>query len=115
MDEQNLILRLQAGGRRALEEIIQGCTRYLTAAYRGVTLTMTAGESRYQMNGETVELLFETRYDKTDPEYEAFPEYIALEDGVLTAPVNLLDHWSLNYIPLRGADGELAGQMLVIP
>ena len=87
----------------------------LTAAYRGVTLTMTAGESQYLLNGEAVELLFETRYDKTDPEYEAFPEYIALEDGVLTAPVILLDHWSLDYIPLHTADGELAGQMLVIP
>ena len=87
----------------------------LTATYRGVTLTMTVGESCYQMNGETVELLFETRYDKTAPEYEAFPEYITLEDGVLTAPVNLLDHWSLNYIPLHTADNELAGQMLVIP
>ncbi len=31
MDEQNLILRLQAGERRALEEIIQGYTHYLTA------------------------------------------------------------------------------------
>ena len=90
-------------------------TQTATAAYRGVTLTMTAGESCYQMNGETVELLFETRYDKTDPEYEAFPEYITLEDGVLTAPVTVLDHWSLNYIPLHTADNELAGQMLVIP
>lgn len=90
-------------------------TQTATAAYRGVTLTMTAGESCYQINGETVELLFETRYDKTDPEYEAFPEYITLEDGVLTAPVTVLDHWSLNYIPLHTADNELAGQMLVIP
>ena len=90
-------------------------TQTLTATYRGITLTMTAGESRYQMNGETVELLFETRYDKTDPDYQAFPEYITLEDGVLTAPVTVLDHWSLNYIPLHTADNELAGQMLVIP
>ncbi|MGO5022314.1 stalk domain-containing protein [Lawsonibacter sp. LCP25S3_G6] len=90
-------------------------TQTATAAYRGVTLTMTAGESCYKMNGETVELLFETRYDKTDPDYQAFPEYITLEDGVLTAPVTVLDHWSLNYIPLHTADNELAGQMLVIP
>ncbi len=33
----------------------------------------------------------------------------------LTAPVAVLDHWSLNYVPLRTADNELAGQMLVIP
>ena len=90
-------------------------TQTATAAYRGITLTMTAGESCYKMNGETVELLFETRYDKTDPDYQAFPEYITLEDGVLTAPVTVLDHWSLNYIPLHTADNELAGQMLVIP
>lgn len=90
-------------------------TQTATAAYRGVTLTMTVGESRYQANGDTVELLYETRYDKTDPEYEAFPEYIALEDGVLTAPVTLLEHWSLDYPFLRTAEGEPAGQMLVIP
>ena len=31
MDEQDLILRLRSGERRALEEIIQGYTHYLTA------------------------------------------------------------------------------------
>ena len=90
-------------------------TQTATAAYRGVTLTMTVGESCYQMNGETVELLFETLYDKTDPDYEAFPEYIALEDGVLTAPVTLLEHWSLDYPYLRTDEGKPVGQMLVIP
>ena len=76
---------------------------------------MTAGESRYQVDGETVELVYETRYDPTDPEYEKFPQYISLEDGVLAAPVNLLDHWSLDYPALHDADGDLAGAMLVIP
>ena len=90
-------------------------TQTATAAYRGVTLTMTVGESCCQVNGETVELLFETLYDKTDPDYEAFPEYIALEDGVLTAPVTLLEHWSLDYPYLRTDEGKPVGQMLVIP
>ena len=90
-------------------------TQTATAAYRGVTLTMTVGESRYQVNGETVELLYENLYDKTDPDYKAFPEYIALEDGVLTVPVTLLEHWSLDYPFLRTDEGEPVGQMLVIP
>lgn len=90
-------------------------TQTATAAYRGVTLTMMVGESCYQVNGETVELLYEISYDKTAPGYEAFPEYIALEDGVLTAPVKVLDHWTLDYPPLKDADGNLAGMMLVIP
>ena len=90
-------------------------TQTATAAYRGVTLTMTVGESCYQADGKTVELLYKTRYDETDPDYEAFPEYIALEDGVLTAPVTLLEHWSLDYPYLRTDEGEPVGQMLVIP
>ncbi|MGI5962797.1 MAG: stalk domain-containing protein [Lawsonibacter sp.] len=90
-------------------------TQTATATYRGVTLTMTAGESCYQVDGETIELLYETRNDPTDPEYEGVPQYITLEDGVLTAPVNLLDHWSLDYPALHDSDEELAGVMLVIP
>ena len=90
-------------------------TQTATATYRGVTLTLTAGEYRYQVNGETAEMLYKTRYDPTDPEYEEFPQYMSLEDGVLTAPVTLLDHWSLDYPPLRNAEGDLAGAMLVIP
>lgn len=90
-------------------------TQTATATYRGVTLTLTAGEYRYQVNGETAEMLYKTRYDPTDPEYEEFPQYMSLEDGVLTAPVTLLDHWSLDYPTLRDGQGELSGQMLVIP
>ena len=40
---------------------------------------------------------------------------LRLEDGVLTAPVTLLGHWSLDYPPLRNDEGDLAGAMLVIP
>ena len=90
-------------------------TQTATTAYRGVTLTMTVGESCYQVNGETVELIYANLYDKTDPDYEAFPEYIALEDGVLTAPVTVLEQWSLDYPYLRTDEGKPVGQMLVIP
>lgn len=92
-------------------------TQTATATYRGVTLTMTVGESCYQANGETVELSYKVRTDpiSKDSDYQVYPQYIALEDGVLTAPVNVLDHWTLDYPPLKDADGNLAGMMLVIP
>ena len=91
-------------------------TQTATAVYRGVTLTMTVGKSCYQVNGETVELSYKVRTDPTkDSDDQIYPQYIALEDGVLTAPVNVLDHWSLDYPPLKDADGNLAGMMLVIP
>ena len=38
-------------------------TQTATATYRGVTLTMTVGESCYQANGETVELSYKVRTD----------------------------------------------------
>lgn len=92
-------------------------TQTATATYRGVTLTMTVGESCYQANGETVELSYKVRTDPTskDSDYQVYPQYIALEDGVLTAPVNVLEHWTLDCPPLKDADGNLAGMMLVIP
>lgn len=92
-------------------------TQTATATYRGVTLTMTVGESCYQANGETVELSYEVRTGPTskDSDYQVYPQYISLEGGMLTAPVNVLDHWSLDYPPLKDADGNLAGMMLVIP
>ncbi len=92
-------------------------TQTATATYRGVTLTMTVGESCYQANGETVELSYKVRVDPISPDsdYKVYPQYISLEDGVLTAPVNVLDHWTLDYPPLKDADGNLAGMMLVIP
>ena len=92
-------------------------TQTATATYRGVTLTMTVGESCYQVNGETVELSYEVRSDPISPDsdYKVYPQYISLEDDVLTAPVNVLDHWSLDYPPLKDTDGNLAGMMLVIP
>ena len=92
-------------------------TQTATVTYRGVTLTMTVGESCYQVNGETVELSYEVRTGPTskDSDYQVYPQYISLEDGMLTAPVNVLDHWSLDYPPLKDADGNLAGMMLVIP
>ena len=92
-------------------------TQTATATYRGVTLTMTVGESCYQVNGETVELNYEVRSDPISPDsdYKVYPQYISLEDGVLTAPVNVLDHWSLDYPPLKDTNGNLAGMMLVIP
>lgn len=92
-------------------------TQTATATYRGVTLTMTVGESCYQANGETVELSYKVRTDPTskDSDYQVYPQYIALEDGVLTAPVNVLEHWTLDYPPLKDADDNLAGMMLVIP
>ena len=92
-------------------------TQTATATYRGVTLTMTVGESCYQANGETVELSYEVRSDPISPDsdYKVYPQYISLEDGVLTAPVNVLDHWSLDYPPLKDTNGNLAGMMLVIP
>ena len=92
-------------------------TQTATATYRGVTLTMTVGESCYQVNGETVELSYEVRSDPISPDsdYKVYPQYISLEDGVLTAPVNVLDHWSLDYPPLKDTNGNLAGMMLVIP
>lgn len=90
-------------------------TQTATATYRGVTLTMTVGQSSYQRNGETVELILGNYYDETRPDYQEFPQYISIEDGVLTAPVVLLEDWSLDYPKLRTQDGEPAGLMLVIP
>lgn len=90
-------------------------TQTATATYRDVTLTMTVGQSCYQRNGETVELILGNYYDETRPDYQEFPQYISIEDGVLTAPVVLLEDWSLDYPKLRTQDGELAGLMLVIP
>ena len=40
-------------------------TQTATATYRGVTLTMTVGQSSYQRNGETVELILGNYYDET--------------------------------------------------
>lgn len=92
-------------------------TQTATATYRGVTLTMTVGESCFQVNGETIELSYKVRVDPTskDSDYNVYPQYISLENGILTAPVNVLEHWSLDYPFLRTADGEPVGQMLVIP
>lgn len=92
-------------------------TQTATATYRGVTLTMTVGESCFQVNGETIELSYKVRVDPTskDSDYNVYPQYISLENGILTAPVNVLDHWSLDYPPLKDADGNLASMMLVIP
>lgn len=92
-------------------------TQTATATYRGVTLTMTVGESCFQVNGETIELSYKVRVDPTskDSDYQVYPQYISLENGILTAPVNVLDHWSLDYPPLKDADGNLASMMLVIP
>ncbi len=90
-------------------------TQTAAASYRGVTLTMTVGESGYRANGEWVELCYETRSDPSDPAYQALPQRIALEGGVLTAPVNLLESWSVDYPYLRDDSGTPIGQMLVIP
>lgn len=90
-------------------------TQTATATYRDVTLTMTVGQSCYQRNGETVELILGNYYDETRPDYQEFPQYISIEDGVLTAPVVLLEDWSLDYPELRTQNGEPAGVMLVIP
>lgn len=92
-------------------------TQTATATYRGVTLTMTVGESCFQVNGETIELSYKVRVDPTskDSDYNVYPQYISLENGILTAPVNVLDHWSLDYPPLKDADGNLASMILVIP
>lgn len=79
------------------------------ATYRGVTLTMTVGEDHCQVNEEPVDL------DYTVSSSRTVPQYIALEDGVLTAPVTLLEYWSLDYPYLRDADGSPSGVMLVIP
>ena len=43
------------------------------------------------------------------------PQFISVEDGVLTAPVTVLENWSLDYPYLRDADGSPIGTMLVIP
>lgn len=92
-------------------------TQTATATYRGVTLTMTVGQASYQRNGESVELILKVHSDPLDlnSDYEAYPQYISLEDGVLTAPVVLLENWSLDYPPLRDVQGKLSGQMLVMP
>lgn len=84
-------------------------TQTAVAAYRGVTLTMTVGEDHCQVNGEPVDLAYTVSSSST------VPQYIALEDGVLTAPVTLLEYWSLDYPYLRDTDGSPTGAMLVIP
>ena len=84
-------------------------TQTAVAAYRGVTLTMTVGEDHCQVNGEPVDLAYMVSSSRT------VPQYITLEDGVLTAPVTLLEYWSLDYPYLRDSDGSPIGVMLVIP
>ena len=70
---------------------------------------MTAGEDHCQVSGEPADLSYAVSSSRT------VPQYIALEDGVLTAPVTLLEYWSLDYPYLRDADGSPIGAMLVIP
>ena len=86
-----------------------GETQTAAATYRGVTLTMTAGEDHYEVNGEAVDLSYTVSQSHT------IPQFISVEDGVLTAPVTVLENWSLDYPYLRDADGSPTGTMLVIP
>ena len=72
MDEQDLILHLQAGERRALEEIIQGYTHYLTAVAARALGPSPSREDLEEVVSDAFLALWRSR-DKIEPECSLRP------------------------------------------
>ena len=72
MDEPNLILRLRSGDRRALEEIIQGYTHYLTAVAARALGPAPSREDLEEVVSDAFLALWRSR-DKIEPERSLRP------------------------------------------
>ena len=88
-----------------------------TISYRGVTLTLTVGQSQYYVDGVPMDPY--QNVSQADIDAANCPDYIRglilLEDGTLTAPWNILNHLPLEYYNLQSFDGIISDTMLVIP
>ena len=72
MDEQDLIFRLRSGERRALEEIIQGYTHYLTAVAARALGPSPSREDLEEVVSDAFLALWRSR-DKIEPERSLRP------------------------------------------
>lgn len=92
-------------------------TQSATISYRGVTLHLTVGQSQYEVNGTMEDPLSKITQEQLDQSNH--PEYargmILMENGVLTAPVHILDHLPLSYHHLTDADGIFTGTLMILP
>ena len=74
-------------------------TQSASITYREVTLHLTVGQSQYEVNGTLEDPLSKITQEQLDQSNH--PEYargmILMENGVLTAPVHILDHLPLSY------------------
>ena len=97
----------KAGGRLPVGREYQSAD----ITYRGVTLHLTVGQSQYEVNGTLEDPLSKITQEQLDQSNH--PEYargmILMENGVLTAPVHILDHLPLSYHHLTDADGIFTG------
>ena len=92
-------------------------TQSATISYRGVTLHLTVGQSQYEVNGTPEDPLSKITQKQLDQSNH--PEYargmILMENGVLTAPVHILDHLPLSYHHLTDADGIFTSTLMILP
>lgn len=92
-------------------------TQSATISYRGVTLHLTVGQSQYEVNGTPEDPLSKITQEQLDQSNH--PEYargmILMENGVLTAPVHILDHLPLSYHHLTDADGIFTSTLMILP
>ena len=69
------------------------------------------------MNGTLEDPLSKITQEQLDQ--SKHPEYargmILIENGVLTAPVHILDHLPLSYHHLTDADGIFTGTLMILP
>ena len=92
-------------------------TQSADITYRGVTLHLTVGQSQYEVNGTPEDPLSKITQEQLDQSNH--PEYargmILMENGVLTAPVHILDHLPLSYHHLTDADGIFTSTLMILP
>lgn len=92
-------------------------TQSADISYRGVTLHLTVGQSQYEVNGTPEDPLSKITQEQLDQSNH--PEYargmILMENGVLTAPVHILDHLPLSYHHLTDADGIFTSTLMILP
>lgn len=92
-------------------------TQSASITYREVTLHLTVGQSQYEVNGTLEDPLSKITQEQLDQSNH--PEYargmILMENGVLTAPVHILDHLPLSYHHLTDADGIFTGTLIILP
>lgn len=92
-------------------------TQSADITYREVTLHLTVGQSQYEVNGTLEDPLSKITQEQLDQ--SEHPEYargmILMENGVLTAPVHILNHLPLSYHHLTDADGIFTGTLIILP